>query len=112
MKHFSYKGYTGSAKISIEDSCLYGKVEHISDLITYEADTIEQLEIEFKNAVDSYLNTCQEVGLTPKKPFKGSVNVKLNPEIHDKVFNKAETMGKSISEYIADIVIKDVESHA
>jgi predicted HicB family RNase H-like nuclease len=112
MKHFYYNGYSGSAKISIEDGCLFGKIEHISDLVTYEADTIEQLEHEFKLAVDSYLETCQEVGLIPKRPFKGSVSVKLNPEIHDKASSKAGNMGKSLSEYIAEIVKNDVEFHA
>lgn len=112
MKHFHYNGYSGSAKISIEDGCLFGKIEHISDLVTYEADTIEQLEIEFKLAVDSYLETCKEVGLIPKRRFKGSVNVKLNPDIHDKAFSKAENMGKSLNEYIVEIIKKDVESHA
>ena len=34
MKHFHYNGYSGSAKISVEDSCLFGKIEYISDLVT------------------------------------------------------------------------------
>ena len=32
-----YKGFTGSAEVSIEDQCLFGKIEFIGDLITYEA---------------------------------------------------------------------------
>ena len=112
MKNFYYNGYSGSAKVSIEDGCLFGKIEHISDLVTYEADTIELLEHEFKLAVDSYLETCKEAGLVPKKPFKGSISVKLNPDMHDKATSKAGNMGKSLNEYITDIIKNDIETHA
>ena len=112
MKHFHYNGYSGSAKISVEDSCLFGKIEYISDLVTYEADTVEQLEAEFRLAVDSYIETCKELGLKPKKSFKGSINVKLKPEIHDKASSKADNIGKSLNDYIAEIIKRDIENHA
>ncbi len=69
MTHFNYKNYQGSVKVSIEDHCLHGKIEFISDLVNYEADTVEQLELEFRKAVDNYLETCAQVGMEPKKPF-------------------------------------------
>ncbi len=112
MKYFKYNGYLGSCKISIEDNCLHGKLEHISDLVTYEAETIEQLEKEFRLAVDSYLLTCKEVGMEPKKPFEGSFNIKIGQELHEKAANRASEIGKSLNDYIKDIVKKDTESHA
>lgn len=112
MKYFEYNGYLGSCKVSIEDNCLHGKLEHIHDLITYEAESVEQLEKEFKRAVDSYLATCKEVGMEPKKPFKGSFNVRIGEELHGKAVKRAGEIGKSLNDYIKDIVKKDTESHA
>ena len=57
MDTFHYKGFTGSIENSVEDQCLYGKLLGIGDLILYEADSIDKLEIEFKEAVDDYLIT-------------------------------------------------------
>ena len=50
MKHFEYKGYLGSCKVSIIDNCLHGKIEFISDLVNYEAQTTEELKKEFELA--------------------------------------------------------------
>ena len=77
MKHFEYKNYLGSCKISIVDNCLHGKIEFINDLVNYEAQTTEALKKEFELAVDDYLLHCQEVGKTPDKTFKGSVKIKI-----------------------------------
>jgi predicted HicB family RNase H-like nuclease len=112
MNCFTYKDYQGSIKVSIEDNCLHGKIEFINDLINYEAETVEQLEQEFHKAVDSYLDTCISLGMEPKKPFKGSFNVRIGEELHAKAAKRANEIGKSLNDYIKDIVRKDTESHA
>lgn len=112
MKYFEYKGYLGSCKVSIEDKCLHGKIEFINDLVNYEAQTTEELNEEFELAVDDYLIHCQELGKSPDKTFKGSFNLRIGFELHQKATRKAENMGKSLNDYIKDIVKKDTESHA
>lgn len=112
MEHFEYKGYLGSCKISIIDNCLHGKIEFINDLVTYEAQTPEGLKKEFELAVDDYLLHCKEVGKTPDKTFKGSIKIKMGCDLHQKATRKAENLGKTLNDYINDIVKKDTESHA
>jgi predicted HicB family RNase H-like nuclease len=79
---FEYKGYSGSIEASAEDRCLFGKILFITDLITYEAETIADLEAEFVAAVDDYLLTCKEIVKDPQRPFKGSFNVRISSELH------------------------------
>jgi len=112
MKCFNYKDYQGSVKVSVEDNCLHGKIEFITDLVTYEAETVEKLEKEFKIAVDDYIATCEQSGIEPKKPFKGSFNVRIGEELHAKAAKRASEIGKSLNDYIKDVVKKDTESHA
>ncbi len=112
MKYFEYKNYLGSGKISIIDNCLHGQIEFINDLVNYEAQTLEELKKEFELAVDDYLQLCQEVGKAPDKTFKGSIKIKMGCELHQKATRKAEYLGKTLNDYINDIVKKDTESHA
>jgi len=79
-----YNGYSGSIEASVEDGCLFGKILFINDLVTYEAETITILKAEFIAAVDDYLLTCKEIGKDPQRPFKGSFNVRISPELHRK----------------------------
>ena len=54
MKTMKYKGYVGSLEISIEDNCLFGKVLGLSKAcITYEGNTVVELQDDFHKSVDS-----------------------------------------------------------
>ena len=66
MKNLEYKGYTGSIEYSKEDDLLYGKVLGIQGLISYEGKTGKELEVDFKEAIDSYLTDCKKEGISPE----------------------------------------------
>lgn len=51
-----YKGYKGSVEYSEEDHCLYGKVLGISSLLSYEGETLEELERDFRRVVEEFVN--------------------------------------------------------
>lgn len=65
---WEYKGYEAHIEYSQNDNCFYGKIHAISDLITFEADTLDALEQEFYVAVDDYLVFCEDVGKSPDTP--------------------------------------------
>lgn len=56
-----YKGYIAKVEFSIEDNCFHGKIVGIADLVTFEADSEDEIEKEFHAAVDSYLIFCAEI---------------------------------------------------
>lgn len=77
-----YKGYYGSIEASTEDNCLYGKLLFIRPLVSYEGQTVAELEAAFHEAVDDYLETCQKLGHNPETPCKGSFNVRVGHDLH------------------------------
>lgn len=58
---FRYKGYTGSVDYSFEDSVYHGKLEGITDLVTYESPDLESLRVEFVKAVKNYEDWLEEL---------------------------------------------------
>lgn len=56
----TYKGYVGSMKFSDADGVSFGKVQGGRSLISYEGETREALQADFRKAVDAYLELCQE----------------------------------------------------
>jgi len=52
--NFNHKGHIGSIHFSLEDGVYYGKIEEINDLVTYEGETIHDLEKSFIEAIDDY----------------------------------------------------------
>ena len=68
IKHaYSHKGYVGCECFEPRDNCFYGKIEHISHLVTYEADDVKDLKSAFIEAVDDHIAFCEEKGCDPRK---------------------------------------------
>jgi len=80
----SYKDYTGSIEFSEEDGVFHGKVIGIKPSISFEGDSVQSLTEDFKNTIDEYLDFCHSKSITPERPFKGSFNVRIAPELHRK----------------------------
>ncbi|MBA2656037.1 MAG: type II toxin-antitoxin system HicB family antitoxin [Tatlockia sp.] len=90
-----YKGYYGSIEFDADDLLLYGKLEFINSLISYEGETAKQIDSAFREAVEDYLLICKERGVEPEKPFKGSLNVRIGAERHEKAVLVAKELGCS-----------------
>jgi len=63
-----YKGYTGRYEVDPDDGVLHGHLDGIEDIITFEADNLEDLEREFRISVDDYREWCAEDGVEPNRP--------------------------------------------
>src|SRR5688572_136045 len=95
-----YNGYTGIVEYSGADRVFFGKVFGINDLVTFEGDSVKQLEKAFRDAVDDYVETCTEQGKEPERAYKGSFNVRIDPEVHRKAAFKAQTLHISLNEFV------------
>ena len=104
-----YNGYIGTIEYSQEDKCFFGKLDMINDLVTFEATNANDLEENFKNAVDEYIETCKQLGREPQKAFKGVFNVRTGSELHMAAVRNALKMGISLNSYIKSLIEKDVK---
>ena len=104
MRHLEYKGYNGSIEYSAEDNTLYGKVLGIKGLISYEGKTGAELEKDFKEAIDAYLEDCKEQKVNPEKPFKGSFNVRISAKLHRKAAITAMEEKMSLNSFVAESI--------
>ncbi len=63
----SYKDYIGSVEVSEKDGVFFGRVLGMSSaIITYEGRDIESLVADFHDAVDDYIDMCEERGQEPE----------------------------------------------
>ena len=56
-----YKDFIGSMHFDAEERMFYGKIEGINDLVTFEGKDVNTLADAFHEAVDDYIELCQEV---------------------------------------------------
>lgn len=104
-----HRGYYGSIDASPEDNCLFGKLQFIRALVSYQGDTVSELTQAFRDAVDDYLDTCVSLGREPEIPCKGSFNVRIGHDLHLAASVAATRLSislndltrKALSEYLA-----------
>lgn len=105
MAILNYKDYEGSAEIDMDSMTCRGKILFIADLITYQANTPQALQIAFEEAVDDYIITCAELNRTPHKPLRGQFNVRVSPELHKAAHLRAACDNTSLN----DVVIRSLD---
>ena len=98
----THKGYLGSVQYSEEDRVFHGKIEFIRSLVSYEGTDVNSLETAFKEAVDDYLELCEEQGKEPEQPFKGSFNVRTGTDLHRQAALYAQKNGLNLNKVVVE----------
>ena len=79
----------------------------VKDVITFKGNTVPELEQEFHNSVDDYLEWCAELGEEPDKPFSGNLPFRTTPQRHHQIFLAAKKANKSINAWMDDVLAQE-----
>jgi predicted HicB family RNase H-like nuclease len=103
-----YKGFIGTVHYNSEDEIFFGKIEEIEDLISFEGKTVPALQKSFKEAVEDYLEICEARGKPVLKSYKGSFNVRIDPDVHREAVRKSLKLGISLNQLVQKAIEKEV----
>ena len=101
-KVMSYLEFQGTTEMSMEDNCLFGRILHIDDVITYEANSPQELRKAFEESVDDYLDFCKTQNVNPNKPYKGVFNVRIDPLLHRQMALLSKKRGITLNELVKE----------
>ena len=104
-----YKGYTARVEFDQDARILFGEVEGLRDVVTFEASDAKDLEREFHASVDDYLAMCAERGEEPEKPYSGKFLIRVDPMLHREVAMAAARAGTSLNALTAEVLRSWVE---
>lgn len=107
MQPLSYKGY--QASVEFDDGALFVKVLHLDDLLIGECDAASDAPKVLEDLVEAYLADCAEAGREPSKPFEGSFNIRIPPELHRKAAMRAAESGMSLNGWVQKALEEKVE---
>lgn len=57
----------------------------------------KELRAEFKKSLQVFLEVCAEKGIEPRRNFSGKFNLRISPELHERLAIQAQAQGKSIN---------------
>ena len=108
IDRLEYQDFLGSVHYSDKDEVFFGKLEGVTDLVTFEGASVKELKRAFREAVNDYIELCEQLGKPMSKTFKGSFNVRVSPEVHRKAYGKALKQGKTLNQFVKDAVEREV----
>ena len=104
-----YKGYSAKVELDEEAGVLHGEIIGTRDVITFQADSVENVIAEFRASVDDYLDFCAERGEAPEKPLSGKFLVRATPELHRRVHVAANASGLSVNAWLTKTLEEDTK---
>jgi predicted HicB family RNase H-like nuclease len=88
----------------------YARIEYDADIDMFRGEILglnggadfygrnpEELRAEFRNSLKVFLEVCQEKGIEPRRNYSGKFNLRIPPELHERLAAVAEAEGKSLS---------------
>jgi len=68
----------------------------------------EELRQEFKKSLDVFMEVCKEKAIKPRKQFSGKFNLRIPPELHERLAMAAQVQGKSLNSLAQEALERSV----
>ena len=108
MSSMIHRSYTARIDYDERDNIFVGRLLGIRAIIGFHANNVADLRTEFEKAVDDYIAECDERGVKPEKPASGKLLLRVSPEVHGRAMVVAQASGKSLNQWVADVLERAV----
>jgi len=95
-----YKNFIGTVEYDDEAEIFHGEVINTHDVITFQGTTVDEIKQAFHDSVDDYLVFYKERGEEPDKPFSGTFNVRIKPDLYRLAAISAKRSGLSLNKWV------------
>jgi len=97
MNVMTVDGYNAKIEYDPEIDMLRGEILGLTGGADFYAKNPKELRSEFKSSLDVFLAVCKEKGIDPRRSYSGKFNLRISPELHEKLAIAAQAEGKSIN---------------
>ena len=97
MNVMTVDGYNAKIEYDSEIDMFRGEILGLTGGADFFGKTPKELRAEFKRSLDVFLGVCKEKGIDPRRNYSGKFNLRIPPELHEKLAIAAQAEGKSIN---------------
>jgi predicted HicB family RNase H-like nuclease len=100
----THKGYSASVELDAAEGVFNGRVTGLRDVIHFQGTSVAELQHAFVEAIDDYVDWCEELGQEPEKPYSGKLLLRLGSDLHRAVARQAARLGCTQNQFVLDAV--------
>ena len=108
MNLMTLDGYHAKIEYDAELDQFRGEILGLSGGADFYGKDTAQLRTEFKNSLEVFLEVCKEQGIEPRRSFSGKFNLRISPELHERLALAAQAQGKSINSLAQEALLEHV----
>ena len=97
MNMMTLEGFNAKIEYDAELDMFRGEILGLNGGADFYGKNPAELRAEFKQSLDVYLDVCRLKGIDPRRSYSGKFNLRISPELHQKLAIVAEAEGKSIN---------------
>jgi predicted HicB family RNase H-like nuclease len=112
MNTISINGYRAIIQYDPDIELFRGEFIDLNGGADFYAKDVEQLKKEGALSLDVFLTMCKEENIEPKKTYSGRFNLRLPNQLHADIAAKASATGKSINQWITDVLSAQTAAHS
>ncbi|NDD13056.1 MAG: type II toxin-antitoxin system HicB family antitoxin [Betaproteobacteria bacterium] len=102
MNLMSVNGYQATIEFDPELDLFRGEILGLNGGADFYGKSPKELRAEFKRSLQTFLDVCAEKEIEPKRNYSGKFNLRIDPELHEKLAIAAQAQGKSINALAQD----------
>lgn len=111
MNIMTINGYHAVIAYDEEIDMFRGEFVALNGGADFYATDITNLRKEGEISLRVFLDACRERGIEPRKQYSGKFNLRVPPDLHERLAAQAAAHGKSINAWVLD-VLKDRSAQA
>ncbi|MEW6667096.1 MAG: type II toxin-antitoxin system HicB family antitoxin [Thermodesulfobacteriota bacterium] len=104
-------GYKAVIKYDPEIGMFRGEFIGLNGGADFYATTVDGLKEEGRKSLNVFLQMCAEDGVNPVREFTGRFNLRIPPELHEKIATLAESSGRSINAWMVEALGNEAARH-
>ncbi len=97
MNMMTLDGYSARIEYDAELDLFRGEILGLNGGADFFGKNPRELRTEFKKSLAVFLEVCSEKGIEPRRNYSGKFNLRISPDLHEKLAIAAQAERKSIN---------------
>lgn len=108
MNVMTLDGYSAKIEYDAELDLFRGEILGLNGGADFYGKNPKELRAEFKKSLQVFLDVCKENSIEPRRNYSGKFNLRIPPELHERLAIAAQAEGKSINSFAQEALQKRV----
>lgn len=110
MNIMEINGYQAVIQYDPDIEMFRGEFMGLNGGADFYAKDIDNLRKEGEISLQVFLDMCREDGVEPRKEYSGKFNLRVPVELHSELAIKAASSGKSLNQFVTDLLTHSLET--